>query len=136
MPYSHCKRSLKMRPGILPALRSLLSLPAFMSTYANRPVSIREITEADIPAIRRIYAHHVEHGIATFEMTPPSEEEMLLRYRRIRAEDMPYLAAFDGDRLLGYCYASTYRPRPAYRFTVEDSIYLSPDQQGQGVGRQ
>lgn len=107
-----------------------------MSTYANRPVSIREITEADIPAIRRIYAHHVEHGIATFEMTPPSEEEMLLRYRRIRAADMPYLAAFDDDRLLGYCYASTYRPRPAYRFTVEDSIYLSPDQQGHGVGRQ
>jgi len=107
-----------------------------MSTSATRPVSIREITEADIPAIQRIYAYHVEHGIATFEMAPPSEEEMLSRYHRIRAEGMPYLAACDGDRLLGYCYVSTFRPRPAYRFAVEDSIYLSPDEQGRGIGRQ
>lgn len=107
-----------------------------MSTSAIPPVSIRAITEADVPAIQRIYAHHVENGIATFELTPPSLEEMLSRYRRIRAEGMPYLAAFDGDELLGYCYANTYRPRPAYRFTVEDSIYLSPAHHGRGVGRQ
>jgi L-amino acid N-acyltransferase YncA len=108
-----------------------------MSNSPTRPVSIRAITEADIPAIRRIYAHHVEHGIATFELTPPSQEEMLSRYHRIHAEGMPYLAACEEDgQLLGYCYASTYRPRPAYRFTVEDSIYLSPDHQGRGIGRQ
>lgn len=107
-----------------------------MSSSAIRPVSIRDVTEADIPAIQRIYAHHVEHGIATFELTPPSQQEMLSRYHRIQAEGMPYLAAYEDVRLLGYCYASTYRPRPAYRFTVEDSIYLSPDHQGLGIGRQ
>ena len=107
-----------------------------MSSSAIRPVSIRDVTEADIPAIQRIYAHHVEHGIATFELTPPSQQEMLARYHRIQAERMPYLAACEDGQLLGYCYANTYRPRPAYRFTVEDSIYLSPDHQGRGVGRQ
>jgi len=123
-----------MRAGILSAL---FSSPAPMSPSPTSPVSIRAITEADIPAIQRIYAHHVAHGIATFEMTAPSQEEMLSRYRRIHAEGMPYLAAYGGEgQLLGYCYASTYRPRPAYRFTVEDSIYLSPDHQGRGVGRQ
>lgn len=107
-----------------------------MSLSAIRPVSIRDVTEADIPAVQRIYAHHVEHGIATFELTPPSQQEMLSRHHRIRAEGMPYLVACEDERLLGYCYANTYRPRPAYRFTVEDSIYLSPDQQGRGIGRQ
>lgn len=106
-----------------------MSVPALLS------VVIRDATESDMPAIQAIYAHHVLHGIATFENVPPDAQEMLLRFRRISEQGMPYLAACREDKVVGYCYASTYRPRHAYRFTVEDTVYLAPDAQGKGVGR-
>src|SRR5690606_5316382 len=106
-----------------------------MPSLASPCISIRDVGVTDVPAIQRIYAHHVENGIATFETEAPSPREMLSRYHHIRSEGMPYLAAFHDGELLGYCYAGMYRARPAYRFTVEDSIYLSPAWQGHGIGR-
>ena len=96
---------------------------------------LRPATSADLPAIAAIYAHHVRHGLASFEVDPPSLAEMTRRFDAIAAGGFPYLAAHDGARLLGYAYASAYRARPAYRHTVEDSIYVAPDAAGRGIGR-
>ena len=96
---------------------------------------VRPSTEADIPAIAAIYAHAVMHGSASFELDPPNEPEMARRRDAILQGGYPYLVAErDGD-LLGYAYAGPYRTRPAYRSAVEDSIYVAPSAQGQGVGR-
>lgn len=95
---------------------------------------IRESREADIAAIQAIYAEHVLHGTATFEEVPPDSAEMARRREAIVAIGLPYLVAEEGGRIIGYGYAGTYRPRSAYRFTVEDSIYLAPDCTGRGVG--
>src|SRR6185369_10905844 len=102
----------------------------------------RHVEETDIPAIAAIYRHHVLTGTASFEEEPPSETEMLTRLRTIRDKGLPYLCLEVADpsadgrpRLVGYAYAGPYRPRSAYRFTVEDSIYLAPDQAGRGYGR-
>ena len=98
-------------------------------------VSIRPATPADIPAITRIYAHAVAHGTASFELEPPDEAEMARRMRALLDGGFPYLAAEIDGALLGYAYAGPYRTRPAYRFTVEDSIYIAPAAQRRGVGR-
>jgi phosphinothricin acetyltransferase len=100
------------------------------------PVDIRPAAEADLPAITAIYDREVRHGTATFELTPPDLAEMTRRFRVLRDGGFPYLAAtLDGD-LLGYAYAGSYRPRPAYRFTVENSVYLAPAAQRRGIGTQ
>jgi phosphinothricin acetyltransferase len=96
---------------------------------------IRPSSDADIPAIAAIYAHAVLHGTASFELDPPTEAEMLRRRAAILEGDYPYVVAERGGVLLGYAYAGAYRTRPAYRSTVEDSIYVSPSAQGQGIGR-
>jgi phosphinothricin acetyltransferase len=90
---------------------------------------------ADIPAITRIYAHAVQNGTATFELEPPDEAEMTRRMTALLEGNFPYLAAESGAALAGYAYAGLYRTRPAYRFTVEDSIYIDPNAQRRGVGR-
>lgn len=97
--------------------------------------SIRPATLADIPAIARIYAHAVETGTASFELAAPDEAEMTRRMGMLIEKDFPYLAAEIDGRVAGYAYAGAYRPRPAYRFTVEDSIYIAPAMQGRGLGR-
>jgi phosphinothricin acetyltransferase len=97
-------------------------------------LSIRPASPADIPAITAIYAHAVLHGTASWEIDPPGDDEMLRRHEAILAGGYPYLAAESGGVLVGYAYASAYRPRPAYRATVENSIYLAPSAQGLGVG--
>lgn len=97
-------------------------------------VQVRPATDEDIAAIAAIYAHHVRHGAATFEMEPPPEAEMAHRRQEIVARGLPYLVAERGHMTVGYAYAGLYRPRPAYRFTVEDSIYLHPNCLGQGIG--
>ena len=97
--------------------------------------SIRPATAADIPAIARIYAHAVEHGTASFELTPPDEAEMTRRMNDLIANNFPYLAAEVDGALAGYAYAAFYRTRPAYRHTVEDSVYVAPDMHGRGIGR-
>ena len=96
---------------------------------------IRTATEADVPAIAAIYRPAVLTGTASFELAPPDEAEMLRRFKAISDGGYPYFVAeFDG-RIAGYAYANAYRARPAYRFTVEDSIYIAPDMQGKGIGR-
>ncbi|MGE0151741.1 MAG: N-acetyltransferase family protein [Reyranellaceae bacterium] len=99
-----------------------------------RPL-LRDVVEADIAQIQSIYSHHVLHGAASFEEVPPDLAEMSARFAALKARNMPYVAAVEDGRILGYAYAGPYRPRSAYRFTVEDSIYLAPDAAGRGLGR-
>jgi phosphinothricin acetyltransferase len=96
------------------------------------------IVEADsshIAAIQAIYAHWVTTGLASFEETPPDPAEMDRRRREVQAKGLPYIAGLDGASLLGFAYAGPYRTRPAYRHTVEDSVYVAPDAHGRGVGQ-
>jgi len=88
----------------------------------------------DVAAVSDIYAHHVLHGTGTFELAPPDEAEMAARIEAVTTAGLPFLVAVDGDDVLGFAYAGPYRPRPAYRFTVEDSIYLRPEAAGRGLG--
>ena len=98
-------------------------------------VRIRPATPADLPHIVRIYAPAVLTGSSSFETEPPDEMEMARRMKYVLEGGYPYLAAEIGGRFAGYAYASVYRTRPAYRFSVEDSIYIDPGAQRQGVGR-
>jgi phosphinothricin acetyltransferase len=98
-------------------------------------IIIRPAGSADIPAIAHIYADAVMTGTATFEIEPPSETEMARRMTDLLARDFPYLVAEGNGVLLGYAYAGPYRARPAYRFTVEDSIYVARTAHRRGVGR-
>jgi phosphinothricin acetyltransferase len=99
------------------------------------PVSIRPVRPADIAAITRIYAHAVRHGTASFELDPPDTSEMARRLEALVAGGFAYLVAEAESEVLGYAYAGPYRARPAYRFTVEDSVYIAPDAQRRGLGR-
>lgn len=96
---------------------------------------IRPATLADIPAITRIYAHAVTHGTASFELEPPTELEMTRRMEALLDGKFPYFVAEIDGRVAGYAYASLYRTRPAYRFTVEDSVYVAPDMHRRGIGK-
>jgi phosphinothricin acetyltransferase len=96
---------------------------------------IRPAAAVDIPAIARIYAHAVEHGTASFELVPPDEAEIARRFRALADGGFPYFVAANDGAIVGYAYAGPYRTRPAYDWTVEDSIYLAPDAQGRGIGR-
>ena len=97
---------------------------------------LRNATLSDIPAITAIYQESVLNGVASYEMTLPDEAEMAVRFSAIIGNDYPYIAACDADgTLLGYAYASAFRTRTAYRFLVEDSIYLAPEARGRGVGK-
>ena len=96
---------------------------------------IRDATEADVPEIQSIYAHHVLTGTGTFEEEPPSVEDMTLRYRRIINHNWRWLVAVDATGVLGYAYYSQFRERSAYRFAVENSIYVRENVRGQGVGK-
>ena len=97
--------------------------------------AIRPAKPSDIPAITRIYADAVEHGTASFELTPPDEAEMAQRMRHLLDNKFPYIVAETDGALAGYAYASLYRTRPAYRFTVENSVYVAPDMHRRGIGR-
>jgi len=98
-------------------------------------MKIRPASFSDVPTITRIYAHAVTTGTASFELYPPDEAEMTRRMRAVLEGGFPYLVAEEGGTVVGYAYASFYRTRPAYRFTVEDSVYVAPDAQRRGVGR-
>ncbi|HJS31187.1 MAG TPA: GNAT family N-acetyltransferase [Alphaproteobacteria bacterium] len=106
-----------------------------MNFSAGPAVAIRETTDADLPDIRAIYSHHVLHGLGSFEEVPPDLAEMRRRRGDVLARGLPYIVAMLDGRVAGYAYAGPYRTRSAYRYTVEDSIYVSPDFHRQGVGR-
>lgn len=97
-------------------------------------VVVRDADDDDMAAVQEIYAHHVLHGLATFELIPPTVEEMHSRRASVLALGLPYLVASLGGRVVGYCYATAYRPRPAYRHTIEDSVYVQDGLVGKGVG--
>jgi L-amino acid N-acyltransferase YncA len=99
------------------------------------PLTIRPSTPADLPAITRIYGQAVDQGTGTFELDRPDEAEMARRRDDVLGKGLPWLVAVRDGQLLGYAYANHFRPRRAYRFCLEDSIYLDPEAQGQGVGR-
>ena len=96
--------------------------------------SLRTATMDDIPAIQNIYAHHVLHGTGTFETEPPNVGVMQDRFSEITRSGYPYLVAETDEGVIGFGYLGPFRTSPAYRHTVEDSIYLHPDKRGQGVG--
>jgi L-amino acid N-acyltransferase YncA len=96
---------------------------------------IRDAQADDMVEVQRIYAHHVLHGTATFEETPPTVQEMRERREKVLEQGLPYLIAELNNRVVGYCYASQYRPRVAYRYTIEDSIYLEDGHSGKGLGK-
>jgi L-amino acid N-acyltransferase YncA len=97
-------------------------------------VEIRPAIEADLPFVTAIYEHAVRFGTATFELIPPDLTEMTRRFRALADGGFPYLAGLLDGRVVGYAYAGPYRPRPAYRFTVENSVYLDPAAHRRGVG--
>ncbi|HTH62283.1 MAG TPA: GNAT family N-acetyltransferase [Paraburkholderia sp.] len=99
------------------------------------PLAIRDATAADFPAIAAIYAHHVLNSTASFEETPPSADELLARHAAVLDHGLPWLVAELDGRVAGYSYATPYRPRAAYRHTIEDSVYVDATLRGQGVGR-
>lgn len=91
--------------------------------------------QSDALLIAELYGHHVREGRASFELTPPGPAEIAQRIADVQSTGLPYLVVLEDSRLLGFAYASAYRPRPAYRFAVEDSVYLDPEAQGRGWGR-
>ena len=99
------------------------------------PFRLRDATPDDVPAIHAIYAHHVRHGRASFEEVEPSVDDMRLRFAEVRRKGLPYIVAERDGAVLGYAYASSYRARSAYRFAIEDSIYIDHRHTGEGLGR-
>jgi L-amino acid N-acyltransferase YncA len=97
---------------------------------------IRPATEADLPFVTEIYEHAVRYGTATFELIPPDLAEMTRRFKALRDGDFPYFVGVLEGRVVGYAYAGPYRPRPAYRFTVENTVYLQPAIYRRGIGLQ
>jgi len=98
-------------------------------------VHIRAIGDADLPTVHAIYAHHVAHSLGTFETEPPALREMRARRDNTVQSGLPYLVAEVEGRVAGYAYANHFRPRAAYRSTVEDSVYVAHDATGLGIGR-
>ena len=106
-----------------------------MTRPAETDLTLRDCTDADIAGVHAIYAEAVRTGSASFELTPPSLADMTARWQALREAGYPYLVALIGGQVAGYAYAGAYRPRPAYRGAVEDSVYVDEACQGRGVGR-
>jgi len=96
---------------------------------------LRPSQEPDLPAITGIYGHHVLHGSGTFETEPPTLADMRARRAEVLARHLPFLVAEEGGHIVGFAYCNWFKPRPAYRFSAEDSIYLAPDAHRRGLGR-
>jgi len=96
--------------------------------------TIRPSHDDDVEAITAIYAHHVLHGTGTFETEPPTTADMAARRADVLSKNLPYMVAERDGELLGFAYCNWFKPRPAYRFSAEDSIYLAENARGQGLG--
>jgi phosphinothricin acetyltransferase len=101
----------------------------------DAPLSIQPCAPGDIAAVADIYAHHVLHGVATFETDPPAPTEMQRRHDHVTTRGLPWVVAAMQSQIVGYAYAAPFRDRAAYRYTVEDSVYLHPQFVGRGIGR-
>ncbi len=112
-----------------------MSSKAAAAASVRTHIVVRDAGEDDVPAVQEIYAHHVANGRGSFEETPPDLAEMQRRRTAIQERGLPYLVAEIGGEMAGFAYAAPYRTRPAYRNTVEDSVYVEPRFLGQGVGR-
>ena len=108
--------------------------PSADPTALRQTIVVRAATDADMAAVRDIYAHYVLHSLATFEETPPTLEDMLARRRASVDLGLPYLVAEVGGAIAGFAYAGLYRSRPAYRYAIEDSVYVADGQTGRGIG--
>lgn len=97
---------------------------------------IRASRDEDVAAITAIYTHHVLHGTGTFEIAPPTAQDMAARRADVLAKGLPYLVAEEAGQVLGFAYCNWFKPRPAYRFSAEDSIYIADAARGRGLGRQ
>jgi phosphinothricin acetyltransferase len=98
-------------------------------------LSVRKATVDDARAIAAIYAHHVLHGTATYEVVPPTEDETVEKILTVSGRGWPFLVACDGDQVVGYAYATQFRDRPAYAYACENSIYVAHDRRGGGIGK-
>ncbi|BBP95860.1 N-acetyltransferase [Burkholderia sp. SFA1] len=105
-----------------------------MASHDRPRLIVRDAASGDFDAIARIYSHYVEHALATFEETAPSADDMRARHAAIAAAGLPYLVAELDGAVAGYAYASAYRPRSAYRHTIEDSVYVADGHGGRGIG--
>ena len=116
---------------------ALAEKPAIIDRASMHPSAllIRPSSPADLPAVTAIYAHHVTHGKGSFELEAPDLGDMSRRRSDVLAKGLPHLVASRGAEVLGFAYAGAFRPRPAFRFMAEDSIYIHPDHTGQGLGR-
>jgi phosphinothricin acetyltransferase len=103
--------------------------------HAMPQILIRPSTVHDLPAATAIYGWHVRHGTGTFEIEPPTLDDMARRRDDVLGKGLPYLVADHGGEVCGYAYANQFRPRPAYRFCLEDSVYIAPDRTGRGLGK-
>lgn len=98
-------------------------------------LTVRPATRADAGAIAGIYAHHVLHGTATYEVVPPSQSETEAKIVTVVGRNWPFLVACDGEEVVGYAYATQFRDRPAYAYACENSIYIAHDRRGAGIGK-
>lgn len=109
--------------------------PPAAGEHVRSAVEVRPAVAADIPAVAEIYAHHVLTGTGSFEEEAPDEAEMRARFALVGGRGLPWLVAASGGGVCGFAYAAPFRPRSAYRFTVEDSVYVAPAMVGRGIGR-
>ena len=100
-----------------------------------QPTTVRPSQDSDLDAITAIYAHHVLHGTGTFETDPPTLADMTQRRADVLGKGLPYLVAEQNGVVLGFAYGNWFKPRPAYRFSAEDSVYIAPGHQGKGIGK-
>jgi phosphinothricin acetyltransferase len=108
---------------------------AASDTHPSHSFTVRGSADADMDQVHAIYAHHVCHGLASWEEEPPTLDEMRARRAQVLKLGLPYIVAEEGGAILGYSYAGTYRPRPGYRYSVENSVYVAERSMGRGVGR-
>ncbi|MFC3282123.1 GNAT family N-acetyltransferase [Litchfieldella rifensis] len=118
----------------IPTSKGLIEASASETDRGNT-WSLRDARDADMPGIQALYTHHVLHGTASFEEVPPTLDEMRSRREAVLAAGLPYLVAARQEHILGFSYATPYRPRPAYRHTVEDSVYIAEGMGGRGIGK-
>src|SRR3954468_3998808 len=124
------RRSMPARTSARSSASSIARSPRIL----GEGIELRPAALADMPAMQEIYAYHVLHGLASFEEEPPSVAEMQRRYEDVRGRGLPYLAADFGGVLVGYGYCAPYRSRSAYRYSLEDSVYVRHGSEGRGVG--